>query len=129
MILTDDEIKVDEDGYWIGDDFDTQILAESHLEANARIRELEAELGAANQVIDGLAKYVDRADRAEARVAELESINRGLLATLSGCCKCLRELADAAEWRDECQKRHTTANDRIKADERYQSALSAAKGE
>ena len=33
MILTDDEIKVDEYGYWIGDDFDAQILAESHLEA------------------------------------------------------------------------------------------------
>jgi predicted nucleic acid-binding Zn-ribbon protein len=66
MIVTDEQVKSVEESCKMH-----SALKRSHLEANARIRELEAELLAANQVIDGLAKYVDRADRAEALVLKL----------------------------------------------------------
>lgn len=152
MILTDEQIR--EASHYA----EFMDIVDSHLEANARIRELENEglakvnaehfrwyhrwrleanacekaQGRANRlavvadalavecqrlknisepmrvldIMDAIEQHAgeveaekNRADRAEARVAELESINRGLLKTLEECGERLRKLVEAAEWR------------------------------
>jgi chromosome segregation ATPase len=47
--------------------------------------------------VEFVKRLLSERDRAEARVEELESINRGLLATLEGCGERLRELVDATQ--------------------------------
>ena len=104
MILTDDEIKVDEYGYWIGDDFDAQILAESHLEANERIRELEAALE--DRCADRLAVVADALAVECQEIADgsvVANVYERAMGELRNTLEDrLRGLVEATEWRDEC---------------------------
>jgi hypothetical protein len=118
MILSDEEIRSD----WLYEY--TIDIAASHLEANSRIRFLEdtssREFWAASRKI---AELQDRADRlaviADALAGELDKTYTA--ADIYDAWKCcqynqieadvakakLRELAEAAEWRDECNNLYT----------------------
>ena len=131
MILSDDEVlhAWDDDPTWFQPKFKT-----SHLEANARIKELEDEnrclemrLEDCRLEAEGVAVYIHEAKRAENRADRLAVIADALAVELSesytapeiyDAWKCaqhnqdradraeakLRDMAEAAEWRDECRE-------------------------
>ena len=104
MILSDEVIKdgLNYHNHWIS--LSREILAKSHLEANARIQELETKLREWQINAQGwYERYVIccenskldlEAEREQLEVAEAK----------------LRELAEAAEWRDECNDLFTDMN-------------------
>ena len=124
MILSDEEIRTSHTPY--------PVFRDSHLEANARIRELEDEnrclemrLEDCRLDAEGVAIYIHEATNAENRADRLAAIADALEVELSEsytapeiydtwkCCQYnqdradraeakLRELIEAAEWRDEC---------------------------
>jgi hypothetical protein len=126
MILSDEEIRTSHTPY--------PVFRDSHLEANARIRELEDEnrclemrLEDCRLDAEGVAIYIHEATNAENRADRLAAIADALEVELSEsytapeiydtwkCCQYnqdradraeakLRELIEAAEWRDECRE-------------------------
>ena len=131
MILSDDEVlhAWDDDPTWFQPKFKT-----SHLEANARIKELEAEnrclemrLEDCRLEAEGVAVYIHEAKRAEDRADRAEAK--------------LRELVKAAEEKDRIENlkepghfpnpenRYAFQDTKFRAWDRYQAALKAAKEE
>ena len=94
MILSDDKVlhAWDDDPTWFQPKFKT-----SHLEANARIKELEAHSQ------DWHERYVICCE--DSRL-EKEALRNELIEANAK----LRELAEAAEWRDECNDLFTDMN-------------------
>lgn len=145
MILSNEEIK---NGNW-SCRYDDR-LENSHLEANARIRELEMQLENCRLDVEGFGVALQEKQSAEAQLLEAGTLSiqalkrfQEMTSRAASAEAKLWELVEAAEWRDECQLEYkfwvpspvvTYADDEfgktVKAAEAaYKAALAAAKEE
>ena len=132
MILSDEEIKVDDWGTYT-------VFKQSHLEANARIRELEAkllEIGTALGMADNLGTVIEYgAIHAKDLSDDLSRVNQRKMELWVK----IRELIEAVEERDRVEKleepdyfpdpekRYIFQDTKYQVWERYQAALTTAK--